>query len=363
MGTIPSQLPAPPALARTYTIAERIKNHELSIQESVDIIMRKLREEGCLVGGPSLPHGLPYPDGDELIDLHVSDADRPKKAAEAETLPKVLLNDIDVNWLQTIAEGWAAPLKGFMREGELLQTIHFNSLLVDPYNLTGSKDMYTQPTDFTDFTKIPPKRVSMSVPIVLPVTGYTKNDIEKSGKKAVALVSKQGKTLGILRNPEIYANRKEEIVSRIFGVIDPGHPYIKHIYNGGDWLIGGEIELLDRIRYNDGLDKWRLTAKEVMREFEKKDADAVFAFQTRNPTHAGHAYLMKTARDILLKKGYKNPVLWLSPLGGWTKSDDVPLDVRVNQHEAVLEEGMLDPRTTVMAIWPAPMVPCLIHMT
>ena len=113
---------------------------------------------------------------------------------------------------------------------------------------------------------------------------------------------------------------------------------------------------LDRIKYNDGLDKWRLTAKEVMREFENKDADAVFAFQTRNPTHAGHAYLMKTAREILLKKGYNNPVLWLSPLGGWTKSDDVPLDVRVKQHEAVLEEGMLDPKTTVMAIWPAPMV-------
>ena len=59
---------------------------------------------------------------------------------------------------------------------------------------------------------------------------------------------------------------------------------------------------------------------------------------------------------IRLKKGYKNPILWLSPLGGWTKSDDVPLDVRVKQHEAVLAEGMLDPATTVMAIWPAPMI-------
>lgn len=32
-------------------------------------------------------------------------------------------------------------------------------------------------------------------------------------------------------------------------------------------------------------------------------------------------------------QGFKNPVLWLSPLGGWTKPDDVPLDVRVKQHE------------------------------
>ena len=47
-----------------------------------------------------------------------------------------------------------------------------------------------------------------------------------------------------------------------------------------------------------------------------------------NPTHAGHAFLMKDSRRKLMAKGYKNPVLWLSPLGGWTKKSDVPLDVR-----------------------------------
>lgn len=55
--------------------------------------------------------------------------------------------------------------------------------------------------------------------------------------------------MAVINNFEIYANRKEEIVARVFGVIDPGHPYISHIYSGGDWLIGGEIQLLDRIRY------------------------------------------------------------------------------------------------------------------
>eukprot|EP01033_Poteriospumella_lacustris_P002066 gene2066-1505_t len=333
-----------------------LRNQDMSVQESVDVIMRELVKHGVLVGGPTLPNGLPYPDGDELIDLQVPSHMVAAKKTEAATLPKALLTDIDVNWLQTIGEGWAAPLKGFMREGTLLQTMHFNSILVDPFNLTGSKSFNEMQTNFLDFKTVPPKRVSMSVPIVLPITDFTKAQIESSGKSAVALVNKHGQTLAILRNPEIYANRKEEIVSRIFGVVDPGHPYIAHIYNGGDWLCGGEIELLDRIRYNDGLDQYRLTAKEVMREFEKKNADAVYAFQTRNPTHAGHAYLMRTAREILKKKGYSNPILWLSPLGGWTKSDDVPLDVRVKQHEAIIREGMLDPETTVMAIWPAPMI-------
>jgi 3'-phosphoadenosine 5'-phosphosulfate synthase len=67
------------------------------------------------------------------------------KRREAAGLPRVLLTDIDVNWLQTIGEGWAAPLRGFMREGALLQTLHHNSLLVDPYNLTGHRaDLQSQ---------------------------------------------------------------------------------------------------------------------------------------------------------------------------------------------------------------------------
>jgi len=49
-------------------------------------------------------------------------------------------------------------------------------------------------------------------------------------------------------------------------------------------------------------------------------------------------------------------VLWLSPLGGWTKKSDVPLDVRVNQHKEVMAAGELHPDWTVMAIWPSPMI-------
>jgi 3'-phosphoadenosine 5'-phosphosulfate synthase len=103
-----------------------MKNSEMTIQESVDMLFRELRRNGVLVGGPTLPEGLPYPDGDEIVDLLIPEREVKAKTLEAEGLPKVLLTDIDINWLQTVAEGWAAPLKGFMREGALLQTMHFN---------------------------------------------------------------------------------------------------------------------------------------------------------------------------------------------------------------------------------------------
>lgn len=318
-----------------------LKTHELAIEESADQLFRMLERDGILEGAPKLtPPGLPNPDGDEVVDLHVPSHLRSERRAEAATLPKALITDIDLNWLQVIGEGWASPLKGFMREGTLLETLHFNSILVDPFNVTGNALKHERQTDFSHFSeRQPPQRVSMSVPITLSCTSFTKDAIESTKNRDVALVTQMGETVAILRNAEIYENRKEEIVTRMFGAIDMGHPYIKHIYSGGDYLIGGEIELLDRIKYNDGLDKWRKTANELMEEFQAKGADTVYAFQTRNPTHAGHAYLMRSAGEDLKKQGYKNPVLWLSPLGGWTKSDDVPLDVRVKQHEEVLDAG------------------------
>lgn len=75
----------------------------------------------------------------------------------------------------------------------------------------------------------------------------------------------------------------------------------------------------------------------------------------RNPIHNGHALLMQETRAQLLKK-YKNPMLLLHPLGGWTKDDDVPLDVRIAQHKAVIESGVLDPSWTILSIFPSPML-------
>lgn len=65
---------------------------------------------------------------------------------------------------------------------------------------------------------------------------------------------------------------------------------------------------------------------------------------------------MQDTHKQLLDRGYRRPVLLLHPLGGWTKDDDVPLMWRMKQHAAVLEEGILNPETTVVAIFPSPMM-------
>lgn len=128
------------------------------------------------------------------------------------------------------------------------------------------------------------------------------------------------------------------------------------VSSSGDWLVGGDLEVFERIRWNDGLDKYRLTPNELRNEYQRKGADVVYAFQLRNPVHNGHALLMKDCEKQLKNKGYKKPLLLLHPLGGWTKDDDVPLHVRMEQHKAILKDKVLDPDSTILAIFPSPMM-------
>lgn len=37
----------------------------------------------------------------------------------------------------------------------------------------------------------------------------------------------------------------------------------QRILESGDWLVGGDLKVLERIRWNDGLDKYRLTPNEI----------------------------------------------------------------------------------------------------
>lgn len=271
------------------------------------------------------------PDGGELVNLVVPSELRADKHAEAQGLAHLTVTELDVQWIHVLSEGWASPLKGFMREREYLQALHFNALRLPDGHL-----------------------VNMSIPIVLAVT--TSDRERLAAEPAITLCHPAGTPCAILRHPEFYPHRKEERIARTFGTTHPGHPYIEMIEATGDWLVGGDLEVLAPIIYGDGLDHYRLSPAQLRAEFERRGADAVYAFQLRNPIHNGHALLMTDTRRRLLDRGYNNPLLLLHPLGGWTKPDDVPLDVRMRQHDAVLEDRALDPETTVVTIFPSPML-------
>ncbi|NWI23308.1 PAPS1 synthase, partial [Sula dactylatra] len=261
----------------------------------------------------------------EVKELYVPENKLQLAKTDAESLLTLEINKVDMQWVQVLAEDATIfPLLGY-----LLQHLHMRTFL-EKWGV-----------------------INLSVPIVLTATQEDKERLD--GCTAIALVY-EGRRVAILRNPEFYEHRKEERCARQWGTTCKEHPYIKMVMEQGNWLVGGDLQVLDRIYWNDGLDQYRLTPAELRQKFKEMNADAVFAFQLRNPVHNGHALLMQDTHKQLLERGYRRPVLLLHPLGGWTKEDDVPLMWRMKQHAAVLEEGVLNPETTVVAIFPSPMM-------
>lgn len=44
------------------------------------------------------------------------------------------------------------------------------------------------------------------------------------------------------------------------------------VMKSGDWLAGGDLEVLERIKWNDGLDQYRLSPKELKQKFKEMRA-------------------------------------------------------------------------------------------
>lgn len=133
-------------------------------------------------------------------------SDKEAFMTEAESLDRLEITRTDLEWLQVLSEGWAAPLTGFMRESQYLECLHFNCL----FDNKGSKSRR--------------KVTNQSIPIVLALNDTNKTRLE--GKKAVSLVY-EGQIYAIVRNPDFFPHRKEERCCRTFGTCDQRHPTIK----------------------------------------------------------------------------------------------------------------------------------------
>ena len=44
---------------------------------------------------------------------------------------------------------------------------------------------------------------------------------------------------------------------------------LQMIFEGGDWLCGGDLEVIEKIVWNDGLDEYRLTPMELRVKFRQ----------------------------------------------------------------------------------------------
>ncbi|MEG4235192.1 sulfate adenylyltransferase [Microcoleus sp. Pol11C3] len=257
------------------------------------------------------------PHGGILVNRIATLDQRQEFFDKAESLPRVQLSDRSISDLQMIAIGALSPLKGFMNEADYRSVV---------------KQM----------------RLSNGLPWSVPITLSVSQAVADSLKEGtlVRLDSPAGEFVGLLELAEKYHYSKEEEALNVYRTDDLKHPGVQVVDKSGPVNLAGDVWLLER-----GLDprfpQYQIDPAKSRMLFTEKGWKTIVGFQTRNPIHRAHEYIQKCALETV-------DGLFLHPLVGTTKDDDIAADVRMRCYEILLEKYYPKDRV-ILAINPAAM--------
>ncbi len=257
------------------------------------------------------------PHGGILVNRIATLDQRQEFFDKAEVLPRVQLSDRSISDLQMIAIGALSPLKGFMKEADYRSVV---------------KQMRLS------------NGLPWSVPITLPVTEAIADTLTEG--TLVRLDSPAGEFVGILELAEKYRYSKEEEALNVYRTDDLKHPGVQVVDKSGPVNLAGDVWLLER-ELDARFPQYQIDPAKSRMLFKEKGWKTIVGFQTRNPIHRAHEYIQKCALETV-------DGLFLHPLVGTTKDDDIPADVRMRCYEILLEKYYPKDRV-ILAINPAAM--------
>lgn len=256
------------------------------------------------------------PHGGTLILNMADEAEQADLRERARSLPQLVIGSRQLADLEMLAIGAYSPLTGFLTQTDYLsvvQTMHLANGL--PW----------------------------SVPITLAASAEQAAPISEGGQ--VALVNGEGALQAVLTVQEKYTYDKQLEAQHVYRTTEEAHPGVKVLYQQGEVLLGGPVRVV--ALQSQAFARYRNTPTRSRQLFAERGWKRVVGFQTRNPVHRAHEYIQKCALETV-------DGLYLHPLVGDTKGDDIPAEVRMRCYETLLEHYYPTERV-ILGVLPAAM--------
>ena len=285
------------------------------------------------------------PHGGVLVDRVLRGEVREAVHERAEQMTKIPLDRMGLSDLELIAIGALSPLTGFMRQANYDRCVAEMRLTSGvlwsiPVTLAVEKDLADRIQEGQEVALCEPSTALGPG----PSTEFTPSKAEgprPGGERVLAVME-------VAEKYPYDREVKEREAREVYRTTEEAHPGVARIYRRGEVLLGGDIWLVDwpsavKIEFPE----LRHTPAQARRMFARRGWRSVVGFQTRNPIHRAHEYIQKTALEIV-------DGLFLHPLVGETKKDDIPADVRIASYQAILRDYYPADRV-LLGVFPAAM--------
>jgi len=261
------------------------------------------------------------PHGGVLVDRVLRGEVREAVRERAERMLKIPLDRMGLSDLELLAVGAFSPLTGFMLKADYDRCV---------------EEM----------------RLTNGLVWTIPVTLAVEKDLADRVKEGQEVALCEGdRVLAVMEVAEKYPydrKVKEREAKEVYRTTDEAHPGVARLYRRGEVLLGGDIWLVDwPTAVKTEFPELRHTPAQTRRMFARRGWRSVVGFQTRNPIHRAHEYIQKTALEIV-------DGLFLHPLVGETKKDDIPAEVRIASYQAILRDYYPAERV-ILGVFPAAM--------
>lgn len=257
------------------------------------------------------------PHGGTLIERILTGAERQEAQEKAKHLPQLTLSERNASDIECIATGIYSPLTGFVSEKDyhsIVNTLHLTNGL------------------------------AWSIPITLQIAEDKAGHYEPG--QEICLLHPNGQQLALMTISDKYQPDQEHEAEKVYRTTDSAHPGVAAMKEAGKVYLGGDIWLISDFPKNEFSDH-NFSPRETRADFSQRTWSTIVAFQTRNPIHRAHEYITKIALEMV-------DGLFINPLVGATKSDDIPADIRMQCYHALIANYYAKSRV-FLGVYPAAM--------